>query len=175
MTDIMLDLETMSTEPNAAIVAIGAIKFDIQTGVRGSMFYQVVNLESSVGAGGIIDPKTVCWWLRQSYDTRAIFLNNDGEGIEGALVAFTEWVPTEEFNVWGNGAAFDNVILTGAYHRCGITPPWSYHNDRCYRTMKQLYPDITIPRVDVTHNALDDAIWQTNHLLTILDHIGYKK
>ncbi len=34
--DIMLDLETMGTGPNAAIVAIGAVAFDLQAGTIGS-------------------------------------------------------------------------------------------------------------------------------------------
>jgi hypothetical protein len=73
MRDLMLDLETMGTSPNAAIVAIGAVKFDPGTGELGGRFYQVVDLASSVAAGCVIDPDTVLWWMRQSPEARAMF------------------------------------------------------------------------------------------------------
>ena len=41
--DIMLDLETMGTGPNAAIVAIGAVAFDLQAGTIGDHWYRWVD------------------------------------------------------------------------------------------------------------------------------------
>jgi len=46
--------------------------------------------------------------------------------------------------------------------------PWYFWNDRCYRTMKSLYPQIPMERDGVHHNALDDAISQARHLMAIL-------
>ena len=50
MNDVMLDLETMGTGPDAAIVAIGAIAFDVHTRTIGPSFYIPVELRSSVAA-----------------------------------------------------------------------------------------------------------------------------
>ena len=44
--------------------------------------------------------------------------------------------------VWGNGATFDNVILSNAFAACNIERPWSYKSDRCYRTLKSFAPDV---------------------------------
>jgi exodeoxyribonuclease VIII len=55
MQDIMLDLETMATTRDAAIVAIGAVEFDAASGLIGDRFYVPVDLVSSVSAGGRID------------------------------------------------------------------------------------------------------------------------
>ena len=68
---IMLDLETMGTGPNAAITAIGAVKFDPDKGEIVETFYFKVNLESSVKQGGVIDASTVIWWLGQNEEARA--------------------------------------------------------------------------------------------------------
>ena len=70
-TEVMLDLETMGNGPDAAIVAIGAVAFDIETATispRG--FYVRVDLESAIGSGGVMDPSTVIWWLQQSDEAR---------------------------------------------------------------------------------------------------------
>jgi exodeoxyribonuclease VIII len=171
MKDIMLDLETMGNGPDAAIIAIGAIDFDVDTCKTGTGFYVHVDLASSVAAGGIIDPSTVLWWMKQNDQARGAFAR-PGEKIAVALHLFAEWVSVRgarnEVRVWGNGAAFDNVILASAYRRLDLVPPWEFWNDRCYRTMKAQYPDIKLQRAGTHHNAIDDAISQADHLLAML-------
>ena len=39
MKQLMVDLETLSTRPDAAIIAIGAVYFDKVTGETGDEFY----------------------------------------------------------------------------------------------------------------------------------------
>lgn len=176
-TEVMLDLETMGNGPDAAIVAIGAVAFDIETAAispRG--FYVRVDLKSAVEAGGVMDPDTVIWWLQQSEAARAEITRDDIERrlIVNALLDFRHWLKTEacgeDSRIWGNGAAFDNVILRRAYQRLPLAVPWSHWNDRCYRTIKGLYGrDIKIERTGVHHHALSDAEAQAAHLLRMLD------
>lgn len=171
MNDLMLDLETMGSGPNAAIVAVGAVMFDIEAGVIGERFYQVVDLKSAVRLGGEMDPGTVLWWLKQSDAARGAF------AAEGAHIAevlagferFISWNSTpERVRIWGNGALFDNVILASAYRNADLMLPWRFWNDRCYRTVKALYPDIKPDRVGTHHNAVDDAETQARHLIAML-------
>ena len=169
--DIMLDLETMGTGPNAAIVAIGAVAFDIQSGTIGDRFYRVVDLGTSVAMGGEIDADTVLWWMKQSDDARAMF-TRDSVPLSLALTSFSFWMcahgAPDNVRVWGNGAAFDNVILSSAYRRSAYMQPWKHYNDRCYRTVKSLYPDVKLERVGTHHNAVDDAESQARHLIAML-------
>lgn len=171
MNDIMLDLETMGTTSNAAIVAIGAVKFNPETGELGERFYTAVDLESSKLSGGIVDPETVQWWSTQSEQARKALEN--GISLPQALADFAAWVGVNRrvTVMWGNGSDFDNVILGNSYRRLGFTHaqlPWSYGNNRCFRTMKALYFDVPYPeRVGVQHHALDDAVTQATHLLAI--------
>lgn len=167
--DVMLDLETMGNGPNAAIVAIGAVEFDPTTRSLGRRFYQVADLETSVRGGGEIDASTVMWWLRQSDEARKD-ISGEGQPLQQVLVAFGTWLAAlaDDVKVWGNGAGFDNVILSQAYRRADLTVPWPHWNDRCYRTMKAMRPDVKMERVGVHHNAINDAESQALHLMAIL-------
>lgn len=168
MQNIMLDLETMGNSPNAAIIAIGAVEFD-DSGI-GEKFYSVISLESSVASGGIMDASTVIWWMGQSDQARGEFYAK-GDSIAVALQSFSGWMEKrgniDDLKIWGNGAAFDNVILSSAYRRNQTKQPWMFWNDRCYRTIKALNPSVEFKRVGTHHNALSDAESQALHLLDI--------
>lgn len=167
MNDVMIDLETMSTAPDAAIVAIGAVKMDLQAGTLGDTFYRTVDLQSAIDTGGRVDGSTIMWWLAQEEKAKAalavapIHIN----GVLQKLAAFLG----DDSVVWGNGAAFDNVILTTAYKRCVGKRPWSYKNDMCYRTVRATFPGIKAEEnpKGAAHIAVNDAIYQANHLIKI--------
>lgn len=173
MNDVMVDLETMGTGPNAAIIAIGAVEFDLAQGEVGDRFYAVVSLDSSVTNGGIIDPSTVMWWLGQSEEARKAVCAG-GEHINVALLRLTAWLgqcaARDDLRLWGNGAGFDNVVLEAAYRRSALNCPWHFWNNRCYRTMKGLRPDVQAVRAGTHHNALDDAMTQARHLIALMQH-----
>lgn len=165
--EIMLDLETMGNGSNSAIIAIGAVSFD-KSGVK-NKFYQQVSLQSSIDAGMMMDASTVLWWLQQSDAARQAFKDNEkAKLISDVLKMFSSFCSDEKAcGMWGNGAAFDNVLLSNAYRKCGIIQPWKFWNDRCYRTMKSIYPVHEIKRVGTHHNAVDDAESQALHLISI--------
>jgi hypothetical protein len=167
----MLDLETMGKSNDAAIIAIGAVAFDLQIQAIGDKYYTVIDLESAVDAGGVMDPETILWWLQQSETARKAFAE-PGKSIVETLRQFQKWASGQcvkkELKVWGNGANFDNVILASAYRRLGLLQPWFYYNDRCYRTVRNLYPAIPMQRTGIQHNAVDDAESQARHLMSLL-------
>ncbi len=168
MKNIMVDLETLGNNSRSVILSIGAVEFD-ETGL-GSTFYMAVDPESCVRAGLTMDVSTVMWWMKQSEEARAAF-NRSKENLAYALNAFSTFVTNcagSDAKVWGNGATFDNVILDSAYRAVGSTKPWQFWNDRCYRTLKNLYPHIPYVKPNVAHNALEDAIAQAKHASQIL-------
>lgn len=163
---IMIDLETMGTRPNAPIIAIGAVMFDGNAIL--DEFYVNIDLESAVDDGhAVVDPKTVLWWMEQGGEARSALRENKKKVLT-ALYEFRDWLkPVDPDGVWGNGASFDNIILSETYRRLNLTPPWEFWKDRCYRTMKGMYPQIKMDRTGVHHNALDDAKSQALHLIKI--------
>ena len=170
MENVMVDLETLGTSSNSVILSIGAVEFD-KTGL-GREFYVVVDPQSCVDAGLKIDVPTVLWWMKQSDEAREAFDQPDRVSLECALARFGGWFP-HNATLWGNGAAFDNVVLANAYLAVGTQRPWYYHTDRCYRTLKNLRPDIGGPALEgVAHNALFDAKWQALHAVALLNALG---
>jgi exodeoxyribonuclease VIII len=173
MHEVMIDLETMGTGPGAAILAIGAVAMDFDSLTLGQTWYTTIDLGSSVQIGGVIDASTVLWWLKQSDEARAAVTRGE-RSIHEALIQLSIFLQTvaegKRPHIWGNGATFDNVILRTAYQRLSLDPPWDYRGDRCFRTMRAMYPQV--PKVEpvVEHNALDDARAQATQLLNILKY-----
>jgi hypothetical protein len=170
MTHIMVDLETLSTHCNAAILAIGAVKFDAKRKVY-DRFYQVVDTPPDQ-EGFDISSDTLHWWTKQSEEARAVFTDPSRVPITTALKQFFKWAMSDtedvkDIRVWGNGAAFDNVILSTAYQLCDLKQPWMFWNDRCYRTMKNMNRTVGLTRIGTHHNAVDDAESQAVHLLAM--------
>ena len=160
----MLDLETFGTQPNSAIAAIGAVHF--ADGEIIDQFYRKVDLQSCVQVGLSLDPSTIMWWVAQEGEAKAEILK-PGTILTSCLIDFIDWLPNNDVYVWGNGVSFDNVILRNAYEKSLLKVPWKWTNDRCYRTLKNLFPSQRLLSHGTKHNALDDAIAQTKHLLSI--------
>ena len=62
----------------------------------------------------------------------------------------------------------EKLGLGDAYDRAMRHRPWKFWNDRCYRTIKSMHPEVPMPRTGTHHNALDDAKTQALHLMAIL-------
>jgi exodeoxyribonuclease VIII len=91
-----------------------------------------------------------------------------GVSLIAALEEFNAWIGDgNNTKVWGNGASFDNAILAHAYGKTRMTLPWKFWNDRCYRTVKALNPQVAMQESGVAHHALDDARKQAIHLIEI--------
>lgn len=172
----MVDLETFSSDHDAVITSIGAYCFDTLYPRVGERFYCVVDAQSCVDVGLKMSVSTVLWWLQQEQAARDALTKpvNPARPLSAALLAFSEWYTChgKGTKVWGNGATFDNVVLDSAYKATGLQRPWSYRDDACYRTLKNMFPEVPLPPSEGTkHNALDDAIWQAQHLAMIYRHL----
>lgn len=166
--NIMLDLETLDSAPMAAILSIGAVAFT-ENGIEGT-FYARVTVESAM-QHGTVSASTLEWWLKQSNEARAELTRAGRGSLPETLEAFSNFVKLakkdDATKIWGNGADFDNVVLASAYRQCSLPLPWEYRNNRCYRTMKAMYPQVPFVREGTHHNALDDAATQALHLIKI--------
>lgn len=166
VVSVMLDLETYGTQPGSVIRAIGAVKFS--DGKILDEFYQRVDPQSCVQHGLKLDVATVEWWLQRSDDARQELVK-PGVPLPVALECFSIWFGTNpETDVWGNGAIFDNALLIAAFQAVGRRWPWADFRDRCYRTVKKLWPSVPLIRTGTHHNALDDARDQALHLMELL-------
>lgn len=180
MNNVMLDLETMGTGSRAAIVSIGAVFFDPQTGELGEAFEVAIDLRSSAKYGEI-DPDTVLWWLRQGEEARKGITEGEQLPLPDALLSLHRWIFTyscRDVAMWGNGAGFDNVILNNAYLATNLPAPWKHWNDRDVRTIVALGRDLLgfdpkkdLPFEGVRHCALDDAKHQARYVSAIYQRL----
>jgi hypothetical protein len=167
LTQVMLDLETMSTASNACICSIGAVKFDTEKGIT-SKFYVTVDARDCKRLGLDFSASTLAWWKKQNRKALDMLLE-DNMPLQEALIKFSAWYGKKSLWTWGCGSDFDNVIMKNAYDAVGMKLPWKYGDNRCYRTMRALFPEIEGgERVGTYHNALDDARYQAKHLIRIL-------
>lgn len=171
MQNVMIDLETMGLRPNAAIVSIGAVHFDSSLTI--STFHQPILLASCEAAGLTVDQSTADWWAKQSKEARASWDNDQAVDLAEALDRFRGWINliggVKDVAPWGNGADFDLVLLKSAFDAVDMAVPWRYYNHRCFRTVRNLLPlEVPIQRVGTHHNALDDALYQTQWLQAVI-------
>lgn len=169
MRDVMVDIETMGRGYRAAVVAIGAVRFDPVACKVGndeaSKFYTTIDLRDCQHHGQILDADTVLWWLAQSVEARSEILSHGSMGIQIALIRFASFVGTiKGTRVWGNGSNFDNRILREAYELVDMECPWHYRHDRDMRTIVGLAETWNIETEmefeGTRHHALHDAVYQ---------------
>ena len=110
----MVDVESMGTGPDAALVGIGAVFFDERTGQIGPEFYRTVNLATAVKAGGEMDAATVMWWLGQD-DAARNAIRFNGYAIREALEDFNAYLlrnaPVPDVRLWGCSPTFDLSLI----------------------------------------------------------------
>lgn len=177
--NVMCDLETLGVRPGSKILSIGAVVFGPQG--LGPEFYVEVSRDFQ---GTLVeDPETVSWWSLQPSDVRDRLFNPDPRKpfLSSALFDFNEWLDgltltsadgPAEVAMWGNGATMDNSLLRFAYK--SVNGPkdtaWPWWNDFCYRTLKNLRPDVKLERADTRskHHALWDAQHQALHAIQLM-------
>lgn len=175
MENIMLDLETLGTNSNSIVLSLGAVSFDTDGNLGDSLYMEFTDdLAFQLQHGAVIDVDTIKWWMQQDDAARAVF-GAPKEGQEAFRVSTTEGLRMfaefvgrnggDECKIWGNGAAFDNVILANLYKRLNMAVPWKFWNDRCFRTLKTQFGLVRPPvHEGVEHHALADALNQVRYL-----------
>lgn len=180
--NVMLDLETLSIQPDAAIISIGAVKFDPcgdigrlgdPSNTKYKPFYANIDFHSVVSEHGFrADGATVRWWMSDQVSQAARdSLFKDPMPLEVVLSNFWEWYGPESVPTWGNGANFDNTILRTAFEKLGATCPFKFYHDRCFRTVKALFPSVEYVKPVLAHHALSDAEAQAIHLQKLFNFL----
>ncbi len=166
-TDVMLDLETLGNKSNTAILSIGAVEFNIETGETGREFYTTVDLQSCLDVGLKINGSTFYWWMQQNEAARKAVCQ-PGLDIELALQHFTTWMEgcVDKVRIWGNGARFDIGLIEDAYVACGYQDmPWHFRSERDVRTLAAFAPEIkgNYPNSGIEHHPISDCKHQIGY------------
>lgn len=177
MKHIMLDIETLDTCTTAVVVSIGAVAFNPGTRELGERLYIPLarTISYQQGIGRTVSGDTMQWWMKQSPEVRAVFSDNSNpRTLSESLTMFSDFHARNggpEAKLWGYGVDFDNMIVGSLYGAAGVERPWSYRQNRCLRTMKDMAESrglvLHTVRSGTHHNALDDAVTQAQQLQEI--------
>lgn len=177
MLHCMIDLETLSQSPTAAVISIGACTFD-RTGVKDT-FKVNIKPETSKELGMTISADTVQWWSDQSKAAQdSVFLK--AVPAKFALKEFHAWYSSHPIKkIWSQGISFDLPIIEHAFKKADLTIPWKYWESMDSRTIFSMfgYRSDMLHRkygsIEGHHDALEDCKVQVLGLIDILDAMGW--
>lgn len=169
--NVMFDLETLASRADAAIVSIGAVKFQFSGGPIVDTFKINIDAVSCKKFGLYIDKETIDWWSKQSKEARNNWMK-DPVPVEYALNQFSEWYGPESLYTWSHGASFDQPILSFAYKKVLNKPePWKYWHGMCSRTVMNMSGyNLKKERESsgTYHDSLEDAKAQALAVIKVL-------
>ena len=157
---LMIDLETIATTPNAAVLTIGACLFDPRSTDVHSTFYERIKLESQESYGRVINDETLAWWSQQDKQIQedAFGEGDDRIDLKDAMKKLYQF-GLGTSNVWSHGSIFDVVIIEDICRSFQQAVPWKFWEVRDTRTLFDLAKvDV---RIEGKHNALTDAVAQS--------------
>lgn len=172
--DISIDLETVSTRPDAAIVSIGAVCFDRRTGELGPEFHVVCDWLTD--AKGHVHGGTLQWWHRQTPND-VVFSNAiERVPLRRALMELQEFADAwcSPLTFWWQRGNMDQQWLDNAFERSAMDAPWNYSQWMDQRTLcRELQRDDVVFEGN-RHDALDDAKHQARCILVALQTVNSK-
>lgn len=169
--DGMLDFETLSLGNRPVLLSVGLVMFDKQGTLK--EFSMNIDPKSCQYLDMEIDANTVMWWLQQSKEAQSALTLMSGSKARFVFSELEQFIKRNGITrIWGNGVDFDNVVAENYFKALGLTMPWTFKGNRCYRTVKSLFSDVKLVRSGTHHSAVDDARDQANHLIQILNLKG---
>lgn len=164
--NIMIDLETLDVRPSSVILSVGIVVFDDKKIVEAG--YLIPNRQQQIDAGRTISFDTLKWHLKQGAECQAVFSENDQMTVEECITAIhATIIQYPNAKIWSNGANFDAVIMDHLFNMYSVEAPYKFWNVRCFRTYCEEKGEKYSGKSGVTHNALQDAKDQANHLIQI--------
>jgi hypothetical protein len=175
---MMIDIETLDTRPSAVVFQVGVVVFEDalmqkapKVPVMGQRRFDL-DILPQIMAGRTVDPETVKWWQTQ----KAPFMPHHKDYAENMFKDINQMMG--DFGVgyvWSNSPSFDAVIMRSLRESMGILHEFpSFRSDMDFRTLKNLCRMnklVEFEPKETKHDALQDALDQTDDLLTMMIHL----
>jgi hypothetical protein len=158
MSDLMIDIETLSIKPNAVVLTLGAVQFDPFSPVETffSETYFRFDIEEQLDLDRDVNEDTIEWWGKQSDESKLEALTDEGRVKFSEYSAILTKLVVNSKRVWAQGPTFDMCILENLYRQKSTPIPWQYYNVRDSRTLLQALGDSRNAGAKA-HNALEDC------------------
>ena len=171
----MIDLETLSTNPNAVVLTVGGVKFDPYTNAEPNQgMYFRIDVDSQTAKGREVMQETLDWWSTQPKEISEEALgDNDRISLDESIKTINKWsVCVDVF--WCQGPLFDYAILQDLYKQLGHPVPWQYWQIRDSRTLFSLVPRDPNEKRAEAHNALADCYFQAKKVQKVYKDLNIK-
>lgn len=169
----MLDIETLGTENNTTVIQLSSVAFNITNGDIISEFNEFIDIGQTKELN--VTGSTIKWWLKTDVNLFKELIEKGNLSEKEVFEKFYNWMKelqeTYSLYLHGNSPMFDNQIVKTKLTQYGFSYPIAYKNDRCVRTIVDLYcakkgitekqfKDIHKSDDLVAHNGLDDCKFQ---------------
>ena len=173
MNNIMIDIETLGTQPGSVLLSISAIRFDIETGQYSDTFYEKISLNDCLKKGLKIDGDTLKWWAKQD---KNVFIDqlSGGEKLSKVLGSLSKFITKMDY-VWGNSNRFDLGHIEFCYQLLNQSIPWRFSKERDVRTLVSFAPYIKeeMEFKGDKHNPIDDCKHQIRYCYEIWKKLNH--
>jgi hypothetical protein len=182
-TDVMIDIETTSTQNNACILSIGVVAFNLYNiSLSGESedkkLELLIDKKSCDEIGLHTCPDTMKWWSNQSISVKKrAFEDGPRISIKDALLKLSEFCKKYKFKrYWAQGINFDYIVLENAYSYCGLKEyiTWKFYQLRDSRTVRFLV-DVVPEKPKDAHDAIADCKYQIEMIQYVYIKLGLIK
>lgn len=172
---ICVDIETMSSAPDAAVIAIGACSFNDSAILN---TFEILIDPADATLYGSVSPLTMEWWGKQEPTIRQRMFSGT-DTAEGACNRFSTWCKAQKAEeAWANSPCFDISILRNLYKQLKLDFPIHFREERCIRTIyalakeHEIYYGTAYATDRSAHDALSDAVTQARAVQICLNNLA---
>ena len=172
--DIMIDIETCGTGPDACILTIAAQCFDpLQRTTEYSDRFYYARIDPGSQPNRRVQDDTIAWWATQPPEAQEEAFGEENRiPLTQALEELGRLI-WQSKRFWANGPTFDANILEHAYKEAGMNLPWKFFVVRDARTVYSLCPNLD--KYPASHHALEDCRRQIDLLWDSLEYLKIKE
>ena len=174
---VSLDLETLSTRNDAAIIAIGVAVWhpDLIHTDKWVILTQRWLIQPS-SAVGHRDPATIDWWNQQDPAIREEVWGGRKSAME-VIKDFVFFIKDfhfeSEVEFWAGPAHFDFPIIEHLIHLAGLELPWTYRQKKCLSTFAREMKNAGFLNQDVDSERLHEPV--ADATAQLMELLAYKK
>ena len=167
--EVMVDIESLSSRQDAAIIAIGLCLFDDKEILDS---HQI--LIDPRFAPGHRDPETLKWWNRQDPDVFRKMMSGDTMPWDACEEMYAICESTwEARTIWANAPTFDVNLLRRLFDLYDVDFPFHFSREMDYRSVKKFAKKMKIDFSEPlnsrsAHDAESDAVAQAEALQIML-------
>lgn len=174
---IVIDIESMSTFPNAAMLAVAVVIARDDQPEQKNWIANAWFIAPELALGHVDSP-TMEWWQEQNETVKkAVFGGNlsPREALQYLNSFLQPHLVDDDYFIYADPAAFDFPILKTQFQQCGILQGWSWRREKCMSGMKHALEEGMgfevkrfEPGIDLKHHPIHDALFQMHELRGML-------